>query len=114
MIERLAYWITIIQIPIYIAQKDVPGGLHFAQTTKGLIFFWWALVQNLTPVFWGAVSDKIGQKRSLYISSIIIIIGYCFLATQREFFPFLLGTLVLGFGLGSYKPAIQGWIAKEI
>jgi len=114
MIERLAYWITIIQIPIYIAQKDVPGGLHFAQTTKGLIFFWWALVQNLTPVFWGAVSDKIGQKRSLFISSIVIIIGYCLLATQREFLLFLFGTLVLGFGLGSYKPAIQGWIAKEI
>ena len=114
MIERLAYWITIIQIPIYIAQKDVPGGLHFAQTTKGLIFFWWALVQNLTPVFWGAVSDKIGQKRSLFISSIVIIIGYCLLATQREFLLFLFGTLVLGFGLGSYKPAIQGWIAREI
>lgn len=114
MIERLAYWITIIQIPIYIAQKDVPGGLHFAQTTKGVIFFWWALVQNMTPVFWGAVSDRIGQKRSLFTSSIFIITGYALLATQREFFLFLLGTLVLGFGLGSYKPALQGWLAKEI
>lgn len=114
MIERLAYWITIIQIPIYIAQKDVPGGLHFAQTTKGVIFFWWALIQNMTPVFWGAVSDRIGQKRSLFISSLFIILGYVLLATQREFSTFLFGTLVLGFGLGSYKPAIQGWLAKEI
>ena len=114
MVERLAYWITIIQIPIYIAQKDVPGGLHFAQTTKGLIFFWWALIQNMTPVFWGAVSDRIGQKRSLFISSIFIILCYILLATQRDFFPFLFGTIVLGFGLGSYKPALQGWLAKEI
>lgn len=114
MIERLSYWIMIIQIPIYIAQKDAIGGLHFEQTTKGVIFFWWALVQQMSPVFFGGVSDRIGRKLSLFISSAFVILGYVLLATQREFSTFLAGTLVLGFGLGTYKPALQGWIAREL
>ncbi len=114
MIERLAYWVAILQIPIYIAQKDVSGGLHFEQTTKGIIFFWWALVQNLSPVFFGGVSDRIGKRKSMIISSLFVIIGYLLLATQRQFLPFLGGTLILGFGLGTFKPALQGWIAEEL
>ena len=46
MIERLAYYGVRVVIPIYIAQADEIGGLHFTQTDKGFIFMWWALVQS--------------------------------------------------------------------
>jgi len=114
MIERLSYWVALLQIPIYIAQKDAVGGLQFDQVSKGIIFFWWALVQNLSPVLLGGVADKLGYRKSLIISSVIVIIGYILLATQREFYPFLFGTMVLGFGLGTFKPALQGWFSIEI
>ncbi len=38
MFERLAYYGVRVVIPIYIAQADEPGGLHFSQTDKGIIF----------------------------------------------------------------------------
>ena len=44
MLERLAYYGVRVVIPIYIAQADSPGGLHFSQTDKGIIFAVWALI----------------------------------------------------------------------
>ena len=114
MAERLAFWTILLQLPIYIAQKDVQGGLHWDQTIKGVIFFWWALVQNITPVFSGGFADKYGYKRVLFISFIITLIGYILLGTQNEFYPFLAGTLILGFGLGIFKPALQGSVARSL
>ena len=47
MLERLAYYGVRVVIPIYIAQADEVGGLHFSQVDKGIIFLWWAVVQSL-------------------------------------------------------------------
>lgn len=101
-------------MPIYIAQKDITGGLHWEQTVKGLIFFWWALVQNIIPIFSGGFADKYSHKKTMFISIIIIAIGYFVLATQRNFYPFLFGTIILGLGSGMFKPALQGSVAKTI
>ena len=38
MIERLAYYGVRVVIPIYIAQADEIGGLHFSQSDKGVNF----------------------------------------------------------------------------
>lgn len=114
MIERMAYWIVVIQMPIYIAQKDIPGGLHWEHSTKGIIYFWWALTQNLIPIFAGGFADKYGRKNILLLSFILSILGFILLGTQREFIPFLSGALVLGLGLGLFKPALQGAIAAGL
>ncbi len=111
MLEKMAYWAVLIQMPVYIAQKDEPGGLLWEQSTKGIIFFAWALMQNLTPVFSGGLSDKYGRRKLLYISFLLIIAGYVILGTQREFWPFVSGALILGLGSGLFKPIIQGAIA---
>ncbi len=114
MAERMAFWIALLQLPVYIAQKDNPGGLQWEQTTKGIIFFWWAIMQNITPVFTGAFADRYGHKKVMAISFLIIISGYILLGTQTQFWPFLAGALVLGFGNGIFKPAIQGSIANSL
>ena len=36
MIEKLAYWCVLVQMPVYIAQKDAVGALHWDQATKGI------------------------------------------------------------------------------
>nr|HPI21255.1 MFS transporter [Candidatus Kapabacteria bacterium] len=67
----LAYWALLIQLPIYIAQKDMAGGLQWEQTTKGIIFFWWAIVQNLVPIFAGGFADRYGRKNFLLVSIVL-------------------------------------------
>lgn len=114
MIERLAYYGVRVVIPIYIAQADEVAGLHFTQIQKGLIFFYWALVQSLVPMFSGGFADRYGYKRTIAWSIALKAAGYLLMATQREFYPFLFGCCVLAFGTAVFKPGIQGTLVQSI
>ncbi len=114
MLERLAYYGVRVVIPIYIAQADEIGGLHFTQIQKGTIFMWWAVVQSLTPMLSGGFADRYGYKKTIAFSITIKIIGYLLLATQRSFYPFLFGAMTLAFGTATFKPAIQGSLVQTL
>ena len=114
MMERLAYYGVRVVIPIYIAQADEIGGLHFTQIEKGTIFMWWAIVQSLTPMLSGGFADRYGYKKTIVFSITIKIIGYLLLATQRSFYPFLFGAMTLAFGTATFKPAIQGSLVQTL
>lgn len=114
MFERLAYYGVRVVIPIYIAQADEPGGLHFSQTEKGIIFMWWAVVQSLVPMFTGGFADRYGYKKTIAFSVAIKVAGYLLMATQREFWPFLFGCLVLALGTATFKPGVQGTMCQSL
>jgi POT family proton-dependent oligopeptide transporter len=114
MLERLAYYGVRVVIPIYIAQADEPGGLHFTQGQKGLIFMLWALVQTGVPVFSGGFADRYGYKRTIAVSVIIEAVGYVIMGTQRGFWPFTFGCLVLALGTAIFKPGVQGTLVRQL
>lgn len=114
MIERLAYYGVRVVIPIYIAQADEIGGLHFSQADKGFIFMWWALVQSSLPVFTGGFADRYGYKRQIVLAVGLKIAGYLIMATQRNFWPFFTGCLVLAAGTAVFKPPVQGTVVKTL
>jgi len=114
MFERLAYYGVRVVIPIYIAQADEPGGLHFTQIEKGYIFLWWAVVQSLTPMVSGGFADRYGFKKTIGFSVAIKVIGYLLMATQREFYPFLFGCCVLALGTATFKPGVQGTMCQSM
>ncbi len=114
MFERLAYYGVRVVIPIYIAQADEIGGLHFSQTDKGLIFLLWALFQSLTPMISGGFADRYGYKKTIAVSIVIKIAGYVMMATQREFWPFLIGCCVLALGTAIFKPGVQGTMCQTL
>lgn len=114
MIERLAYASVVLQMAVYISQKDLVGGLHFDQSAKGWIFFFWAIIQNFTPVFFGGLSDKYGKKRIMRMSIIISVLGFFGIAYFRDVYLFAMSTIILGVGLGLFKPTIQGLISNSM
>lgn len=110
-LEKLAYTIVLIQLPIYIAQKDVPDGLHWQQDTKGLIFFIWALVQNSVPLVSGYLADKISNKKIIQIGLFTSFLGFIGLIYSNSVSLFIFSTVLIGIGSGSFKPALQGALA---
>ncbi|MEW5795194.1 MAG: MFS transporter [Candidatus Zixiibacteriota bacterium] len=114
MFERLAYYGVRVVIPIYIAQADEINGLHFTQTEKGIIFFWWAVFQSLTPFLSGGFADRYGYKKTIATSIFIKVLGYILMATQREFWPFLIGCCVLALGTAIFKPGVQGTMCQSL
>lgn len=113
-IERLAYYGVRVVIPIYIAQADEIGGLHFSQSDKGFIFLWWALVQSILPVLSGGFADRYGYKRQIVVAIMLKSLGYLLMATQRTFWLFLAGCLLLAAGTAVFKPPIQGTFVKTL
>ena len=114
MIERLAYYGVRVVIPIYIAQADEVHGLHFTQSQKGLIFMMWALVQTGVPILSGGFADRYGYKRTIAVSIAIKVVGYLLMATQREFWPFTIGCLVLALGTAIFKPGLWGSMLQQL
>ena len=114
MIERLAYYGVRVVIPIYIAQADEIGGLYFSQADKGFIFMWWALVQSALPVFTGGFADRYGYKRQIVVAIALKAVGYLLMASQRQFWPFFAGCLVLAAGTAIFKPPVQGTFARTL
>lgn len=114
MFERLAYYGVRVVVPIYIAQADEIHGLHFSQSDKGLIFFWWAIFQSITPMFSGGFADRYGYKKTIAVSIGIKMLGYILMATQREFWPFFIGCCVLALGTAIFKPGVQGTMCQSL
>ncbi len=113
-IERLAYYGVRVVIPIYIAQADEIGGLHFTQGDKGFIFLWWALVQSSLPVVSGGFADRYGYKKQIVVAVILKALGYLLMASQRAFWPFFAGCLLLAAGTAVFKPPIQGTFVRAL
>jgi dipeptide/tripeptide permease len=43
-----------------------------------------------------------------------MIIGFFLLSQTRTFLPFTLSTMLLGLGMGIFKPALQGIVSQKI
>lgn len=114
MLEKSAYVIVLMQMPIYLAQKDIVGGLYLDQTMKGYIFFAWAMVQRITPFFTGGFTDKIGYRKTLMISFVFIVMSYLVMGMTNNFTIFIAGIMLLGFGSGIFLPALQASLTTTI
>ncbi|MCX6147162.1 MAG: MFS transporter [Candidatus Kapabacteria bacterium] len=114
VLERIATWVLIIQLPIFIAQKGVNGGLEFEQYQKGIIYFFWAFSQNFTTIFVGGIADKYGKQKVMKFALIAIILSLINLSFQRNFYLFTISLAILGVSSGFFKPALQGKIAQYI
>jgi len=114
MWERLAYYCTRSVVPLYIAQADDPGGLHFSQAQKGTIFAVWALVQSIVPMVSGGFADRYGYKRTIATSVTLACTGYILMANLRSYPGFFFGCLVLALGTAIFKPGIQGTLAQSM
>ena len=114
MWERLAYYGMRVVVPIYIAQADEPGGLHFSQSEKGSIYAWWFFFQSILPTFTGGYADRYGYKRTLFVSITMKVLGYVLMATQRSYWGFFIGTMILASGTALFKPGIQGSLAQSL
>ncbi len=114
MWERLAYYGMRVVVPIYIAQADEVGGLHFSQADKGTIYLWWFVFQSILPTFTGGYADRYGYKKTIFWAINLKIIGYVLMGTQRSFWGFFIGTMILATGTAIFKPGIQGTLAHQL
>ncbi|MGC4070306.1 MAG: MFS transporter [Polyangiaceae bacterium] len=108
MVERLAFYGVKTVAALYATDARSRGGLGVSASTLGDIFMLWALVQSILPVFIGGVADRIGYKRTIFISTLVKITSYLIMATWPSYVGFFCGALFLATGTAIFKPGIQG------
>jgi MFS family permease len=108
MVERLAFYGVKTVAALYVTDARSRGGLGVSASTLGDIFMLWALVQSILPVFIGGVADRIGYKRTIFISTIVKISSYLVMAIWPSYVGFFCGALLLATGTAIFKPGIQG------
>jgi dipeptide/tripeptide permease len=114
MWERLAYYGVRVVLPIYIAQADEPGGLHFSQAEKGTIYAWWFIVGSGVPMFSGGFADRYGYKKTIAAAATINVIAFSLMANMRTFNGFFASVLLLALGTAIFKPGLQGTLAQSM
>ena len=112
MIERLAYYGVRAVSGLYVTAPVSEGGLGVSAEELGTIFFVWALFQSLVPALIGGLSDRLGYKLTIFISTVVKIAAYLIMAFYPSFAGFTIGAIVLATGTGIFKPGIQGTLVK--
>jgi len=114
MVERWAYYGVRLSLALYIVGANALGGLEFNHIQKGNIYLWWAIIASFLPMFTGGFADRYGYKKTIGVALVLKIIGYVLMATQREYWSFFAGCMLLAAGTGLFKPGVQGLIAHSV
>ncbi|HBL15727.1 MAG TPA: transporter [Elusimicrobia bacterium] len=114
LFERWAYYGVRALLSIYIVDAAAKGGLEFNHLQKGSIYSWWALIQCLLPMFTGGYADRYGYKKTMAVSWVLVIAGYLLMGTQKTYWGFFFGCMMLATGTAVFKPGVQGTIAHSL
>ncbi len=113
LIERVAFYGVKTVAGLYATDPVSKGGLGVTMTDFGTILMAWALVQAFVPVFIGGLSDRIGYKETIALSTVTKIAAYLLMAFFPTYWGFMVGAIVLALGTGIFKPGIQGTLVKS-
>lgn len=111
MWERFSYYgmraflILYMVNDVMMGEKGHLGGLGFSDGYAGVVYGVFNGMCYLLPLLGGWMSDRfLGERRSVFIGGILIMIGHFTLATDAGLFPFYLGLTLLAIGNGFFKP----------
>lgn len=112
LFERWAWYGLFVLFANYLTGSSDEGGLEFSQTDKGLIMGIGTAILYFLPVITGAIADKYGYKRMLFLSFIIYASAFLLFPLFDTFTGVFLIYIYLAIGAAMFKPIIIATVAK--
>lgn len=112
LFERWAWYGLFMLFANYLTESSDVGGLEFSQSQKGIIMGVGTGILYFLPVITGAIADKYGYKRVLFISFIIYTSAFFTFPYFNTFAGVFAMYLYLALGAALFKPVISATIAK--
>lgn len=112
LFERWAFYGFFMLFANYLTGSIDDGGLEFTQTQKGLIMGVGTGILYFLPVLTGAIADKYGYKRVLFVAFTIYTSAFVLLPLFNTFTGVFIMYLYLAVGAALFKPIISATIAK--
>ena len=110
--ERMAWYGFFAVSSLYITGSVEDGGLGFSHEDRGVLQGVVTFFLYLFPVVSGAVADRYGFRKVLFIAFSILVPSYYLLGQLTTFPTFFLAFLLVALGAGTFKPVIIGTISK--
>jgi len=112
LLERWAWYGMFMILALYLTLPTDKGALGFSQSEKGQIMGTVTFMLYLLPIFTGALADRLGFKRVLAVSFIILMIGYFLMSRAVTFWSVYSVFVVIAIGGALFKPVISATIAQ--
>lgn len=107
LMERGAYYVYVPIIAVH-AQYNVGLAVGLAAT---LTAFMYPLQYGL-PILSGALGEKFGFKRQMILGFSVLFLAYLFLSFASSPITMILAVMMIGLGVGIYKPLVSATVAK--
>lgn len=112
LFERWAWYGFFMLFANYLTGSSDVGGLEFSQNQKGLLMGVGTGILYFLPVLTGAIADRYGYKKVLFLAFIIYVSAFLLLPMFSTFTGVFLMYLYLAVGAALFKPVISATIAK--
>ncbi len=112
LLERFAWYGMFAILAMYLVASKDKNGLGFTDDQGGKIIGDITALLYFLPLITGAIADRIGYKKSLTISFIILAIGYGTLGYVHSFWTFYFVFLFLAIGAAMFKPVASAIVTK--
>lgn len=112
LIERWAWYGFFMLFANYLTGSSDLGGLEFSQSQKGTLMGVGTGILYFLPVLTGAIADKYGYKRVLFLAFVVYTSAFLLLPQFTSFTAVFLMYLYLAIGAALFKPVISATIAK--
>lgn len=112
LFERWAWYGFFMLFANYLTGSSDAGGLEFSQAQKGTLMGVGTGILYFLPVLTGAIADRYGYKKVLFLSFLIYISAFILFPMCTSFTGVFLMYLYLAVGAALFKPVISATIAK--
>jgi dipeptide/tripeptide permease len=112
LFERWAWYGFYIVFALYLTNSTDTGALGFSQTQKGWIMGIGTGFLYLVPILTGALSDRIGYRKTLYIAYSIYTLVFLIMPFFKGFVPVFIIFLMLATSAALFKPIVAATVAK--
>jgi POT family proton-dependent oligopeptide transporter len=112
LFERWAWYGFYIIFALYLTNSTDEGALGFSQTQKGLIMGIGTAFLYLLPILTGALSDRIGYRKTLFIAYAIYSTVFLLIPLFKSFTSVFVIYLILAIGGALFKPIIAATVTK--
>ncbi|MFZ4741375.1 MAG: MFS transporter [Bacteroidales bacterium] len=113
LFERWAYYGMFAVLALYLTGSKDTGALGFSQIQKGHLMGTVTFILYFLPIITGAIADKFGYKKVLFIAYIILSSGYFLMGMVETYSSVFIVFLFVAIGAALFKPVISATIARN-
>ena len=112
LFERYAWYGFYMGFGLFLVGSKETGAMGFSPEQKGIIMGTGSMLLYFLPIITGAIADRVGYKKVLFLAFLIYISGFFMIQNFESFGMVFLSFIWICVGGAFFKPIISAMISK--